>query len=269
MKLLCSLMLALLAMCMPVCVKAYEDCRDVMIGQEIDPVTGFPSAPILERRCETVPDKVDGLAAIAFSLQTRGVAAVWGYKDAEQAMADAKRKCVGECVALSFPEDKIYVAMSNDDQYYGVSKTSGEDAIRECTAKGAQTPCDHVISAQNPYDARYWKFGAVAYDAATGKSGQSWGHKRSGEAIAAAKKACGAVGCWVYVAEMEYVAIAKSEAGQLFGGTGANSTRDAAKVAAQACKEAGGKRCDVVVRTSSHQKNCGVLCKWVEFTSDQ
>jgi hypothetical protein len=228
----------------PIHAQASQVCENVQIG--VQPAgNGIAETPIFENRCRWVA------GAVAVDVQTRAFSSAWNYGDAQQAMDRALRDCGSHCAALGFFEDFAWVAIAEDDRAYGISAQSAQDAIARCQSAGGQN-CEVVIGASSTAESLYWYFGAVAYDAATGKSGAVKRYARRRDAAAAAKAECGSENCWPYAFQGGYGAIAKSADGQLFGAWSESSRGllvNAGKEAKKACKKAtGDKDCEVVVK---------------------
>ncbi len=225
----------------PTAASASQICVDQLVGMTPSN-NNAPATPIFQKQCAWKA------GAIAFDTASRDYWSNWNHDNADTARADVSGRCGPGCVSYAFFEDYAYIAISEDDRHWGVSTVSGERAIQECLAAGGRD-CEWVMTASSTGDTRYYVFGAVAYDLATGAKGESWNYRRRRDAEAAALKSCGAPGCWAFPFQGGYGAIAKSSDGQLFGawsdrkGLLASAEREAKK----ACKKATGQKdCEVV-----------------------
>jgi Domain of unknown function (DUF4189) len=90
-------------------------------------------------------------------------------------------------------------------------------------------------------------YGAVAYDAATGRYGFAWNEKTAHEAEEIAVRDCKSKGCKVVipVGPRECAALASSENGKVWGGKKAPS-RDSAKLGAlENCQKRTAGKCEI------------------------
>jgi Domain of unknown function (DUF4189) len=217
-------------------------CEDVVVGGDHE------NNPIFQTQCRWLA------GAVAFDPRNRTFSSAWNYDDADQAYNYVRKSCGSHCVAMSFYEDYAWVAISEDDNFYGTSVISSNDAMAACQSAGGRQ-CEVVIGGSSTAAAVYWYFNGIAYDVVTGKSSVVTGKARRYEAIAQALAACGAPGCWAYEFQGGYAAIAKSKDGKLFGAWSRDAPSllySASKEAKKACKKAtGDKDCKIVVKGKS------------------
>jgi Domain of unknown function (DUF4189) len=229
--------------------RASNVCEDVVVGQSPAPIIGTDSnnnaiygspQPIYERRCKWK------YGAVAVDPVKRSIFAGWNYDNIEAAKTSAVNQCGADCLWITFGEDLAYIALSDDNKFSGISTVSSQDAEVKCAIAGG-LECANIVVASSTSDFSQWRFGALAYDVATGESAASWAHNRKSEAKADAFKSCGKAGCWVYTFQTGYGAIAMSDDGFLFGAWSARDEGSAGKVALKDCeKQKGKKSCSVV-----------------------
>jgi hypothetical protein len=234
--------------------RASQICEDFVVGQSAAPVIGSDSnnnpiygspQPMYERHCTWK------YGAVAIDKETRRYSAAWNYDDINAAQQKVVGECGSSCAWISFKEDLAYIAVSDDDAFAGISTMNSSDAELKCAIAGGLN-CSTVLVASSTDDATYWRFGAIAYDAATAKSAAAWQHNRKSEAQQDAIKSCGQPGCWAYVFQTGYGAIAMSDDGILYGSWSARDEDSAGKVAVKSCeKEKGKKSCSVVATGSA------------------
>jgi hypothetical protein len=237
-------------------VQASQICENVVVGQtppqiigyqgpnNNQPVYGSPQ-PIYQQQC------VWKYGAVAIDPATRGFSSAWNYDDIDSARNYVINQCGQHCAWVSFPEDFAFIALSDNDRTWGISVISSADAERQCQAAGG-IDCATVIAASSTASARYWSFGAVAYDVTTGLSSAAWSHVRRSEALAAAVKSCGQPGCWGYAFQTGFGGIAMADDGALYGAWSARGEESAGRVAVKSCeKEKGKKACSIVTAGSA------------------
>lgn len=237
-----ALSLLFLAWALPQAAFATQFCQNTLVGMAPGG-NGVAPTPIFQQQCSWVA------GAIAFDPKTRAYASAWNNPNADQALSAAIGSCGAHCAGLSFYEDFAYVAISDDDSTYATSVRSANEAVAACIAQGGRG-CEAVIGASSTAEAIYWKFGAVAYDVASGAVGRTANRYRRRDAMADALQACGKETCWSYAFQSGYGAIARSSDGRLFGAWSASNGRfsNAEKAAKKDCKKAtGDKDCAIVV----------------------
>lgn len=208
-------------------------CEDVQVGIRY---VGNVVVPVFDQQCRWVA------GAVGFDPATRALTSAWNRSDAGEAYGLVQSGCPS-CVVASFYEDALFIAMSDED-VWGISKDGPKRAVLECAANGGRN-CEVVIAASSTAQAVYWTFNALAFDADTRAKASVSQFVRRREALDAARQSCGQPGCWTFVFQQPYGAIAKADDGQLFGAA-SDSRRSASKNVMSACKKAGGKGCAVV-----------------------
>ncbi len=237
-------LLALTGMCFAGKSYAWQSCQNVVVGMA-PAGNGVASMPVYQQQCAWLA------GAVAFDPTARAYSSAWNYQNPEEALTYVLAQCGQQCVGQSFFEDFAYVAISEDDQAWGVSMVSAGDAVRQCQASG-NPACVVVIGASSSAAAVYWFYGAVAHDADSGASGSSWNQYRRIDAEVAAKKSCGSESCWAYAFQGGNGAIAKSKDGRLFGAWSESARGliwSASKEARKSCKQATGEKdCEIVIK---------------------
>ncbi|GAB3382738.1 hypothetical protein GCM10027432_11790 [Lysobacter fragariae] len=234
-------MLLFLACALPQAASATQFCQNVYVGTAPS-VGGLPPQPMYQQQCSWVA------GAIAFDPKARTFYAMWNDPDPNHALNSAMAGCGPQCAGFSFWEDHAYVAISDDDSVSGISVNGTAEAMLDCLNRGGHG-CDAVILASSTGSAEYWKFGALAYDVASGTVGRSVSRFRRGEAEKEALAACGVATCRAFAFQGNHGAIAVSSDGQLFAADapGEGLISSASRNAKKACKQATGeKNCKVV-----------------------
>lgn len=237
--------------------RAHQYCENVQVGMSQPPLLGMHTdgvtpiygnaEPIYQQRC------VWKYGAVAINPATRQFWSAWNHDSAYSAETYVQPPCGSQCVWASFAEDVMYVALSDDDKFWGYSTSSADDARDKCRASGGTT-CETVLAAGSGGEAKYWQYGAVAVGP-NNATGASWNHYRRGDAEKAALQSCGHKDCWAFTFQGGYGAIArKTGTGELFGEWSAFDSPEInkrdnvqSKVISSCEKEFGAGSCEIVI----------------------
>lgn len=213
---------------------AYQSCQNVVVGM----VNG--NQPVFQQQCTWLA------GAVALNPTTRAFSSAWNHPNADNALAEVRRSCGSNCVAVSFYSDYYYMAASESD-VIGWGETP-EQAEYQCAIASKGAPCYVVVAAGSGGAARYWHFHALGYNSSQDK-GYAWRDaRRRQSARSGVLEQCGKEpDCFVFVYTQDHAAIARSESGKLYASDG-KTAGQARRAARKYCaKEEGGKvKCDVV-----------------------
>ncbi|QIG55074.1 DUF4189 domain-containing protein [Altererythrobacter sp. BO-6] len=235
---LAALMAATIGLVAPEEAKASYVCDNVQVGQ-------MPNGGrVMQNQCYWV------YGAAAIDPVTRNTSASWNQPTPEAAANDVLSRCGSQCVYISFGEDFAWIALSDDNQSYGISTSGPRDAELRCEAmRGSR--CYTVVAASSTANGKVWSFGSIAYDPDTGKRGAAWSASRWSDAQQIALSQCGTANCWAYTYQSGFGGMAKAKAGELFGNWSDKSQSDAGKKALKECEKKHGKKNCSVVHTGS------------------
>jgi hypothetical protein len=241
MKQLLLLIFAMSGLCFSEQSFAYEECTLEQINDPSrdpnDPQVAYASVPT----CHSYA------GAVAVDPGTRELTSAWSYEDDTAALNYVKQKCGKECIAVSFFENWVWIAISEDDNFHGISFKGFQDAISICEKSGG-LQCDSVVFGSSAQASQYMTFGALAYDVVTSEKASVSGYGRRSSAEKAVKQKCNTTDCQVFTFQSDYFALAKSADGKLLGEGSNESERKAKKAAEKKCKqETNSKKCEIVV----------------------